>query len=203
MTKRAVAYIDGHNFYHGCMKDSPQFKWLDLASFANALLGRAGAVDLVKYYTARVADLGDPSQSQRQDIYLAALDAIGGVQTVHGRMAKRKKPVRYGGKIVKATVWEEKGTDVNLGVDLVNDSRDDMTIALVISNDSDLQRSLDIARPNGVTVYVANPHARSNQNASLTGDRTCHIRRHHLADHQLPDVVGSAAGALRRPAEWA
>jgi hypothetical protein len=42
MQRTARAYIDGHNFYHGAMKDSPEYKWLDLAALCEHLLSRKG-----------------------------------------------------------------------------------------------------------------------------------------------------------------
>lgn len=209
----ARAYIDGHNFYHGAMKDSPELKWLDLHGLAVRLLQRKASVTAVNYYTARVVDLGDPSQSQRQDIYMSALAATG-VSVIEGRFAKRKKNVRLraNDKIRKAIVWEEKGTDVNLAADLVSDACDGLAVALVLSNDSDLQRAVDIAVERGATVYVANPHHRVKRDErgrrnrryspALTGSDTLTLRRSHLADNQLPDEIATSTGTYRRPPAW-
>lgn len=202
----ARAYIDGHNFYHGCVKLNPEYKWLDLIAFASRLLPDCN-VELVSYYTARVVDFpDDPSQSQRQDIYLQALRAIG-VNVVEGKFKRRKKRVRLSGTedFAKAELWEEKGTDVNLAVDLVADAlRRDMDCALIVSNDFDLQRAVDIAVSEGVSVVVANPHRHhSKKDPSLTGSDTRNIRTAHLRDSQLRDVVLSARGEqLHRPPSW-
>jgi len=213
MSKRARAYIDGHNFYHGAMKDSPEYKWLDLVGLCTALLARKGEVELVRYYTARVVDLGDQSQSQRQDVYLRALAATG-VDVVEGQFARRDKRVRLkrSEKVVDATVYEEKGTDVNLAADLVYDACQGLTVALVISNDSDLQRAVDLARSAGTTVYVVNPHHRRKRNpdgtrnrryhAALVGDTGLTLRNSHLLRNQLPDTVDTTAGPRSRPPEW-
>lgn len=210
---RARAYIDGHNFYHGAMKDSPEYKWLDLVRLCEHLLRRKGNLDLVTYYTARVVDLGDPQQSQRQDVYIDALISTG-VRVVEGRFAKREKKVRLKGtgKVREAVVYEEKGTDVNLAAELVRDSCGGLGVALVISNDSDLQRAVDIARENGTTVYVANPHHRNKRQSdgtrnrryrpALTGDDRLTIRQAHLSSNQLDDVVQTPEGPRRRPPSW-
>lgn len=212
--REGIAYIDGHNFYHGSLKSAPDLKWLDLIGLCEALLGRHAAVQGVKYYTARVVDLGDPSQSQRQDIYIQALKSTG-VEVIEGRFARREKLVRLkkSRKLAEAIVYEEKGTDVNLAADLVEDACAGLRAALVISNDSDLQRAVDIAIRRGVTVFVVNPHHRSKRKPdgtrnrryrpALTGSETLTLRRAHLVNHQLPDVVHTSVGPKSRPPEWA
>jgi uncharacterized LabA/DUF88 family protein len=213
MSKRARAYVDGHNFYHGAMKDSPEYKWLDLAGLCAALLDHKGNLELVRYFTARVVDLGDPSQSQRQDVYLQALAATG-VDIVEGQFARRDKRVRLKGSetLVDATVYEEKGTDVNLAADLVYDACQGLDVALVISNDSDLQRAVDLARRAGTVVYVVNPHHRRKRkpdgtrnrryHAALIGDIGLNLRNNHLLRNQLPSSVPTPDGPKTRPTEW-
>jgi hypothetical protein len=75
-----------------------------------------------------------------------------------------------------ALVTEEKGTDVKLATHLVGDAaHKDMQAALVISNDSDLQESLEMAMRLQVKVITCNPHDRSKQSRHLDGDEA--IRR--------------------------
>jgi len=37
-----IVYIDGHNFYHGCVKKHPEFEWLDLLAMASRLRATTG-----------------------------------------------------------------------------------------------------------------------------------------------------------------
>ena len=77
-------YIDGFNLYNGCIKATP-FKWLDLRSFAQALLGKSHTIGTVSYFTARVLDsANDPNQSQRQGTYIRALEEYAGVTVLRG-----------------------------------------------------------------------------------------------------------------------
>ena len=207
MPKRAIAYIDSHNLYRGTVSKEPSLKWLDLFRFCDALLGRHGALAAVKYYTARVIDFpNDPQQSQRQDIYLQALAATGRIEIVEGRFARRKKRVLLrSGLTETGRVYEEKGTDVNLAADLVHDAhKRDAEVALIVSNDSDLSRAIDHARSEGMTVIGVNPHRRTHRRPALRNvDISVHIRRWHLARHQLPEEVMAADGTvLHRPASW-
>lgn len=170
----------------------------------------------VKYYAARVVDLpDDPGQSQRQDIYMQALTASG-VEIIEGKFQRRDKNVmvRATGKIVKARVHEEKGTDVNLAVDLVaNALIGSVDRALVICNDSDLQRAVDRTIQSGVDVFVANPYrhrggrgpgkSRTRKNRpSLIGTERVNLTRSMLLNAQFPDEVRTLTGPVRRPSGW-
>jgi uncharacterized LabA/DUF88 family protein len=215
VSKRCIAYIDGHNFYHGAIKGNGELKWPDLRAMCEQMVKRSNLV-AVKYYTARVVDLpDDPGQSQRQDIYMQAL-AASGVEIIEGKFQRRDKNVmiRATGKIEKARVYEEKGTDVNLAVDLVADALGGaIDRALVICNDSDLQRAVDRAMQSGVDVFVANPYrhrgghgqARSrtrNNRPSLIGTERINLTRSTLLNAQFPDEVGTPKGPVRRPPSW-
>jgi hypothetical protein len=203
--RTAIAYVDGHNFYHGAVKARPGLKWLDFVGMCQALLPDH-RLTMVRYYTARVVDRpNDPHQSQRQDVYLRALAAHGGIEIVEGQFVTRRKRVLTTSKAwVSADVTEEKGSDVNLGADLVWDAcYGEMSCALVLSNDFDLQRPVDRAIEADVDVYVVNPHRPAQQRAAVKGTGTVNLRLHHLRNHQLPDPVFDAAGrAIHRPPGW-
>ena len=64
---------------------------------------------------------------------------------------------RNGGVGNLVWVWdtEEKGSDVNLAVELVNDAWSNLyDTAVVVSNDSDLERAIRIVKKKGRTVGV-------------------------------------------------
>lgn len=203
--KTAIAYIDGFNFYYGAVKGHPAYKWLDFPKMCHSMLPDHRLLT-VRYYTARVVDRpDDPTQSQRQDVYLSALRTLPQMEIVLGQFRTRPKRVRRpNGKYVLADVTEEKGSDVNLAVDLVWDAcHSAMKCALVISNDFDLQRPLNLAKRLGVEVLVANPHRHQRQRPSIVGTGSVNIRKHHLANSQLPDVVVTSDGTrLTRPPQW-
>lgn len=132
---------------------------------------------------------------------------------IEGRFARRDKRVRLkSGGVADAIVYEEKGTDVNVAADLVEDACGGLDTALIISNDSDLQRAVDIAVRHGTTVFIANPHHRAKRTRqgtrnrryrpALTGSSALTIRRAHLKRHQFPDVVPTPTGTKHRPPEW-
>ncbi len=164
MSRKAIAYIDGFNFYHGVVKNNPHLKWLDYAALCDHLL-RGMQVIQVNYFTARVTNRPqDPGQSQRQDDYLRALQANKRVNVVFGQFQRKRASVETsrgqtvglevggfgelaGGQWIRGRVWEEKGSDVNLGTDLSWDACSKaMQVALVLSNDLDLHNGQSIER---------------------------------------------------------
>ena len=70
---RTRIYIDGFNLYYGALKGT-KYKWLDLESLFCSILKPHCSVEVVNFYTARVANRSDdPSIAQRQDTYFRVL----------------------------------------------------------------------------------------------------------------------------------
>ena len=70
---RTYIYVDGFNLYYRALKGTA-FKWLDLAGLFRTVLQPHHQILKIKYFTARVsARRNDPSQPQRQDVYLRAI----------------------------------------------------------------------------------------------------------------------------------
>ena len=142
---RTFVYVDGFNLYYGALKGTP-WKWLDLPALFAHVLQPHHDILRVKYFTARVSGTpADQSKPQRQDAYLRALrhyrpevEVYFGHFLSHPVTAPLARPV---GKVRTATVirTEEKGSDVNLAVHLLNDGwLDAYDCAVVVSNDSDI-----------------------------------------------------------------
>lgn len=72
---KTYVYIDGFNFYYGCIRNSP-YRWLDLFKFAQSMLPKNEVVR-VKHFTAIVkSSAKDPSKVERQRTFLRALATI-------------------------------------------------------------------------------------------------------------------------------
>lgn len=98
---------------------------------------------------------------------------------------------------------EEKGSDVNLAVHLINDAwQSKFDVALVISNDTDLCTPIHmVANQLNLPVIVANPHQRAMAHSLRNvAPYTRHIRPQHLAASQLPSVI--AGTNATKPATW-
>ena len=170
-------------------------------------------VTLVRYFTARVNGTAkDPTKHVRQDIYLKALQAaIPCIEIHEGAFLKNNvmmalaTPVRGLPRTVEVIKTEEKGSDVNLAVHLVNDAwQNKFDVALVISNDSDLAEGIRLARERGKPVGVANPSPDTNIQMNFKLNAACSFRRRieirDLKASQLPDNIPGTN--LSKPAGW-
>jgi hypothetical protein len=209
---RTAIYVDGFNLYYW-MKPSP-YRWIDLKTLAvNAIAkpGKKHEIVAVKYFTARVSDTrDDPTKSTRQDVYIRALRAtIPELSVYFGEFRRQRKQmplVHADGVGVGPLRWvwdtEEKGSDVNLAVELVNDAWMNLyDVAVVISNDSDLERAVCMAkRKQRIVGVLVRGDAEVN---SLKRASTFWVKlsesglRTALLPREIPGT------SIRIPAEWA
>ncbi len=210
-------YVDGFNFYYRLFKNSnriyplpPKYKWLDLHKLGSRL-APGETIDWVGYFTAPIVpNQLDPDQHNRQRAYLSALETLPNVEVVRGsfrqvqkRGIQRSNP---GQGVVEFDTFEEKGSDVNLGVRLVWDAaRGAFDSAIVISNDSDLAEAIRIVTVEiGKPVFVQSPDVTVNN--ALRPPISTQARpldtkqlRHCL----LSDPVTTPAGVIiSRPRRW-
>lgn len=208
--QKTNAYIDGFNLYYGALKSERGLKWLDPHRLVCSLM-RCQRVQVVKYFTARMIDRPEnPNQSQRQDVYLRALETLTHVEVHVGKFQTHTKRVRIAkpGRrhpYANALITEEKSTDVAIGAHLVHDAvTKAINVAVLISNDSDLQVPINMAREVGVRVVLVNPHRHAGQSDHLEGDERRNLTVRHLRKSQLSFTVVADDGSLiTRPKEWA
>jgi uncharacterized LabA/DUF88 family protein len=204
-------YIDGFNFYYGAARPHG-IRWVDLQRMAQRILGPRHAVEQVYLYTAPLHDrVADGRAAWRHELFLRALQARGGVEIVLGthvvgqRRLPRLMPDGRAGDLVTVLQTTEKGTDVNLAVDLVHHTlRRRWAAAAVVSNDGDLARAIRIARTEGgVPVGLINPHeGRQSRHLAREASFMKTIRRSDLAGSRLPDRLADEHGLIERPIEW-
>ena len=206
-------YIDGFNLYYGCLKDTP-YRWLDLGTFARAIVPRRYSINEIKFYTARVsATPNDQNVAYRQEAYLRAVATIPDCSIHYGFFLTNKvrmplvKPKPGGPTMVRVVKTEEKGSDVNLACHLVVDAYEKKCdAAFVISNDSDLLDPIRIARRRlGMTVGLATPFRPPGRPANVLtseADFRRPIRRGTLAKSQFPATLTDKTGTFHKPASW-
>ena len=103
-----------------------------------------------------------------------------------------------------ATVPEEKGTDVNLAVHLLNDIRKEKPDTVVIvSNDSDLAEAVRIASQEmGVEVGILNPYTHFNSQLSRYARFKKPIRDGVVAASQFTPSLTDSKGTFSKPSGW-
>ncbi len=211
---RTYIYIDGFNFYYGAVKDTP-YKWLDFKKLFNLLLDPKHKILSIKYFTAMVTGKIDPGQPIRQKTFLRALQKyIPEISIHYGEFLSHNvfKPLAYPinknlfGKNIKfANIikTEEKGSDVNLALNLLNDAWLDLyDCAVVVSNDSDLAESLRLVKTQHKKMIGLITPSKTHPSKELMqyADFNKRIRKGVLAASQLPDPIPESK--LRKPATW-
>jgi uncharacterized LabA/DUF88 family protein len=209
---RTIVYIDGFNFYYAAVKDTP-FKWLDFAAMLRALLQPHHRIEGIKYFTAPVSGKRDPLQPMRQQTYWRALkattpelDIIPGRFLTHEVMAPLARPAPGQPRFAQILKTEEKGSDVNLAVHLVNDAwlgRYDC--AVLVSNDSDLAEAMKLVRTHhpGLRlglVFARTQGGRPSYELSQHANFVLRVSQTVLAACQLPDPIPGTN--LHKPRSW-
>jgi NYN domain len=208
---RTFVYVDGFNLYHRALKGTP-YKWLNLMLLAGQVLATHNQIECIKYFTARVSGHRDKTSPARQAAYLKAIGTLPAVQIFYGHFLAKTitrplvHPIRGLPKYVEVHTSEEKGSDVNLAVNLVNDAwAGRFDVAAVISNDSDLEAPIrivktELLRPVGLLCpHDGTPSPQLKNAATFVR----HIRQPHLAASQFPGTILGADGKLiTKPPSW-
>lgn len=208
---KANVYVDGFNLYYGALKARPACKWLDMDAFARQLLLPGQTLNQIRYFIARVSGMHDPKTPQRQDTYLRALRTIPHL-TIHEGTFKTNtvtlplaNPPPHGPRMARVLKTEEKGSDVNLATYLLLDaSKKDADVAVVVSDDFDLKEPLCVARQElGIQVGIISPRGTTWLRSAV---RASFYRRVHepvLLSCQFPLQLQDTAGTITRPSIWA
>lgn len=169
---RTRVYIDGYNFYYGCLKGTA-YKWLDLVKlFKEKILpsitaeveGAPLQLDLeqltIKYFTAeileKVAKDSDSRTSQRS--YLGALEKYSqdsleiirgnySLIEAHAKHIDPQAPEKWPRDCQRVTIWkvEEKKSDVSLALHAFKDAiLGEIDHAVIVTNDTDIKPALEM-----------------------------------------------------------
>lgn len=206
---RTIVYVDGFNFYYGAVRGTP-WKWLDPAALFQKLIGSQNALVKVKYFTARVQPSPrDPEVHIRQDAYLRAIQAwCPLVELYYGHFLRHRISMAHANPPpASVPVWknEEKGSDVNLALHVLNDAwQNAYDCALIVSNDSDLAESLRLVKAQhrkliGLVTPGA-PSRKTSHQLSQHADFVKPIRTWMLKASQLPDAIPGTG--IHKPANW-
>ena len=202
-------YIDGFNLYYRALKGSP-YKWLDLKQLAGNLLQSHHTITEIKYFTAIVSGIFDPSQPIRQKTYIRALEShIPEFSVYYGHFLSHevscpKSPLTKPPSFTKVVKTEEKGSDVNLAVHLLNDAwLDRYDCAIIISNDSDLAEPLRLVREQyNKIIGLISPliHGHPSRELQKHAHFVKRIREGVLKISQLPSPIPGTT--IHKPTSW-
>lgn len=205
---RTYVYIDGFNLYYGALKGT-DYKWLDVNALMSSLLPRNDILR-IKLFTARITPRpNDLDAAKRQNAYLRALDAhCRNLDIIYGHFLSNNTrmylatPPATGPRTVEVIKTEEKGSDVNLAVHMVDDAWQDLyDVGVVISNDSDLAGPMKIVRRLKKSTGLITPSKRrpSQQLLQHSSFRKT-LRPAQLAAAQLPAQIPGTP--ISKPVAW-
>lgn len=211
---RTRVYIDGYNFYYGCLKGTP-FKWLDLYKlFREHVLppvrvrcGEQHAYsellpEALQYFTATIIERAakGPDSVSSQARYHTALRKLydGRIRIVEGYYSVTKvraprideaQPDRPLSQCDRVPIWklEEKQTDVNLALHAYHDALTGQVDHVVIaSNDTDLVPALRMIREHtSVAVGLVIPTRDHERQPNADLAKYADWVRRHVTDAEL------------------
>lgn len=201
--RRVVSYIDGFNLYHGLMAAGLRSsRWLDLPALSASMLQSDQDLELTRYYTTRVR--GDDDKAARQSAYIDALECRGGIEIEYGHFLSKGAECKACGHTWRLN--EEKKTDVNIAVGLLDDAFDDrFDTALLISGDSDLVPPIVsvLTRFPEKRVVVAFPPRRHSSELRRVASAAFQIQEKSIRGSRLPNpVVLDGETTIPSPRGW-
>ena len=213
--KRCIIYIDSFNWYFGIFQHHPAWKWLNVQTFFETLRLDDDVV-AIKVFTAIVDPQKHASPKRdRQNRYLKARGSLPKVKIIRGSYQYRT--VTCGAhecpRRLQYQVPEEKKTDVNIAINLIEDALTGAADSIVIiSGDSDLEPAVQWVRNKypkiKITVYIPvladEAQKRRNDHYIQMGVTCKPLPLTDLPRHQFPrDVQLNNQETVTRPDEWA
>ena len=188
--QKVIVYVDGFNFYYG-LKGDPKWKryyWLDIVKFFEKFMKPDQELIKVKYFSARP---DNQEKNARQYAFFRANMENSRFQLILGKYLKKKITCFNCGNIINT--YEEKESDVRIATQIVSDSYEkNCDIAIVVSADSDMIPSVELAKQAGQKVFIYFPpnHYSSNL-AALANGHPIQLSKYESRFRQslLPDVV--------------
>ena len=206
---RTIIYIDGFNLYYRAVKNTP-YKWLDFKTLFQNLLSTNNEIIQIKYFTALVSGKHNPQKPIKQQTFLRALHAYIPEITIyyghfltHEVFAPLVEPI--GNKrTIKIIKTEEKGSDVNIAVQLLNDAwLDNYDCGIIVSNDSDLAEAMRLVKkhhPNKLLGLIMPGKGHPSKELMKHADFVKRIRTGILGLSQLPNPIPGTN--IYKPKDW-
>jgi hypothetical protein len=204
--QRIIAYFDGFNLYFGLKsKGWKRYYWLNPHLLAENLLKPGQQLDGIKYFTARISqNPRDPNKHKRQATWLEAIEMLANTSVYYGHyLSKTQKCNNCGSSWI---THEEKMTDVNIAVELMNDAYDGaFDTAFLFSADSDLTTPVKtiLSRFPDKRIIVICPPGRQSKELEGVSSASLRLGRKVLQNSQLDNEIIKPDGfVLKRPGQW-
>jgi len=145
MSERVMVFIDGSNLYHS-LKTNFNRTDIDIGKFVKKLVGRR-TLTRIYYYNARVGMKEEPERYKAQSAFFNSVNNIPYTELRLGRLVYNNWP---------AVPPYEKGTDVQLAVDMITHSfKNNYDVAILVAGDNDFVSAVQAVKDNGKHIEVA------------------------------------------------
>jgi len=186
MRRRTNVYIDGFNLYHSIDDVSPlnKYKWLDVRRLVSLFLKIYEILNKIYYFTAFA--YWDTRKVKKHRTIISVFKDMG-IIPVFGAFRKKWPRCPFGYKCMKR---EEKRTDVNIAVELLNMAcKNQFDTAYILSGDSDLTPAAAKVKREFAqkVVKVIIPYGRRAEELAGSADARLKIKRKHIISSRLPD----------------
>lgn len=145
--KKISVFIDGYNLYHAiCALKKPYLKWVNPREVCRFFItDNSEVIERVKFFTAPPIHKSAEVQA-RYYAFISALKAHD-IEVIEGNFKKKLITYNHDGKEFTRTTHEEKESDVNLSLAILEDAYERTSNKLiVITNDSDIAPAIRLAR---------------------------------------------------------
>lgn len=211
--KKVIFYFDGFNFYHGfksytsIKSDWKDYYWLDFGKFCSQFVFEHDnqVLQKVKYFTAPPKNI---QKRSKQSALFSANKIINGelFEVINGHYADKYLNCHAKCK-QQFVVPEEKCTDVNIALAMVNDCIEgNVDIITLITADSDQVSTIKYIKnkfPNiKIRVYFP-PDRKSNEIRGLMG-KVVFLENHEdkFSNAKMATIVKGASKTYTRPENW-
>jgi len=208
---RVCFYIDGFNLYHKIAelpdKTAPDksLRWLDLRCLVEKLRFRANEEIMAIYYFSAFANWRPSESKQRHEAYVKALLSRE-VRVILGNF--KEKSAKCSKCSYSWRKHEEKESDVNLALQVVQDAYEDKyDCAYIVSADSDMIPAIRMVKakfPQKEICVIFPPNSGGTKNIKQVVDSSKKITLQQISSCLFPPVLCDETGILitRRPKEW-
>jgi uncharacterized LabA/DUF88 family protein len=215
--KRILVLIDGFNFYHRLREYQYKYekcvKWLNYRSLIESYFREGEVKNCKVIYFSAIAEHRGISSNNRHDTYIKALESVnidvvlGQFKTKHIRRCAKNEQCKCCNSAQdnsKLTRHEEKNTDVNIAITLIEYTiMDQFDKCYVFSSDNDFTSAIKRAkelRPDKKIVICPPPFPDEKSNKHIyfvkdlvtkSGERPLFINWEKIKQHQFPDNFSS------------
>lgn len=207
--KKVFFYFDGFNFYNG-LKDGNhyQYYWIDIVKLSKLLISKIKESEIETVYYFSALPTWNEAKTKRHKKFYAVNQKLnpGVFKVVSGKFSKKRINCLASCK-EEFFKHEEKQTDVNIAIQMVNDAQQGLCdIMCLVTGDNDMIPPIELIRnlfPE-IEIQVFSPPCRSNNQLKNFAHKSRNLGSmlNLFAQAILPDEVDAGGWTHYIPLKW-